>query len=698
MVATRRKSNTFIICRIMHKSDALLRIRELSELINHHNYLYYQQATPEITDYAFDLLLKELEALEKEFPDYVDSNSPTQRVGGTVTKVFDAVLHRYPMLSLENTYSEEELTDFDNRVKKNLAEPCEYIGELKIDGVSISLIYESGRMIRAITRGDGVQGDDVTANVRTIRSIPLVLKGENFPDEFEVRGEIYMTRSGFAQMNLERAEAGEQLFANPRNATAGTLKTQDSSIVAQRPLDAYFYYLLGEGFEVNTHHERLNLLKSWGFRVSDVRIRSKNIDQILHFIEEVDANREQLDFEIDGVVLKVNSIRQQEELGATTKSPRWAIAYKYKAEEAITKLLSIDYQVGRTGTVTPVANLEPVQLAGTTVKRATLHNADFIASLDVRVGDMVHVEKGGEIIPKITSVDFSVRHMDSEPTRFIENCPECGTALQRGEGEAAWYCPNEAKCPPQIKGKLVHFISRKAMDIDSLGEGKIETLYDNGLVREPADLYDLNYEALLGLEKLMPDQEGKKGKKLSFREKTVENILAGIENSKKAPFEKVLFAMGIRLVGETVAKKLARHFGSMENLMQATFDELIEVDEIGDKIAGSLLSFFEDPNNQELIQRLRDSGLKMKVEEDHTITGDLLSGKTFVVSGVFSHFSRDGIKQSIEQNGGKVSGSISSKTDFVVAGEKMGPEKLRKAESIGVKIISERDYMDMIHE
>lgn len=682
----------------MEKSDALLRIRELSELINHHNYLYYQQATPEITDYAFDLLLKELETLEKEYPEFVDPNSPTQRVGGTVTKVFDAVLHKYPMLSLDNTYSEEELTDFDQRVKKNLSEPYEYVGELKIDGVSISLIYENGRMVRAITRGDGVQGDDVTANVRTIRSIPLVLKGEDFPDEFEVRGEIYMTRSGFAQMNRERAEAGGQLFANPRNATAGTLKTQDSSIVAQRPLDAYFYFLMGEGIGSDTHNERLNLLKTWGFRVSDIRIRTHNIGQLFHFIEEVDESREQLDFEIDGVVIKVNSIRQQEELGNTTKSPRWAIAYKYKAEEAITKLLSIDYQVGRTGTVTPVANLEPVQLAGTTVKRATLHNADFIASLDVRVGDMVHVEKGGEIIPKITSVDFSVRHMDSEPTSFISNCPECGTTLQRSEGEAAWYCPNEAKCPPQIKGKLVHFISRKAMDIDSLGEGKIEMLYDNDLVREPADLYDLKYESLLGLEKIIPDDEGLKGKKISFREKTVENILAGIENSKNAPFEKVLFALGIRLVGETVAKKLARHFGSMEHLMQASLEELTAVDEIGDKIAGSLMTFFEDPNNLELINRLRDSGLKMKVEEEQILTGDTLAGKIFVVSGVFEHFSRDGIKQSIEQNGGKVSGSISSKTDFVVAGEKMGPEKLRKAESIGIKIISESDYLDLIKE
>jgi DNA ligase (NAD+) len=680
----------------MEKSDALMRIRELRDLINHHNYLYYQQATPEISDYQFDMLLKELESLEKQFPDFFDQNSPTQRVGGEITKVFQSVMHTYPMLSLENTYSEGELGDFDNRVQKILGEPYEYIGELKIDGVSISLIYEAGRLIRAVTRGDGVKGDDVTANVRTIRSIPLVLRSNDFPEAFEVRGEIYMSRSGFEKMNNDRLEAGEMAFANPRNATSGTLKTQDSAAVARRPLDAFFYFLMGEGIETPTHSERLAMLRKWGFVVSDIRARAKSMKQIFEFIDEVNKDRAHFDFDIDGVVVKVNSIRQQEKLGFTSKSPRWAIAYKYKAEEAITKLLSIDYQVGRTGTVTPVANLEPVLLSGTTVKRATLHNADFMEALDVRAGDFVHVEKGGEIIPKITAIDFSSRHTDSAPTVFVTHCPECRTPLQRNEGEAAWVCPNDKGCPPQIKGKLEHFISRKAMNIDSLGEGKIEVLYDNGLVKEPADLYYLDYAGLLGLEKIIPGEDGKPDKKLSFREKTAENILQGITNSKSAPFEKVLFALGIRHIGETVARKLARHFGSMANLMKATRDELIQVDEIGDKIAGSLKSYFEDNENIEQIRRLSEAGISMKMDEEPLSVVNILQGKTFVVSGVFMKFSRDGIKLSIEQNGGKVSSSISSKTDFVVAGEKMGPEKLRKAESLGIKIISEQEYLEMI--
>ncbi len=679
----------------MLKPDAL-RIKELTNLINHHNYLYYQQASPEIDDYQFDMLLKELESLEAKHPEFIDQNSPTQRVGGEITKVFQAVKHVYPMLSLENTYSESELTEFDNRVQKILGEPYEYIGELKIDGVSISLIYEAGRLVRAVTRGDGVQGDDVTANVRTIRSIPLVLRSNDYPESFEVRGEIYMSRSGFEKMNNDRLEAGEMAFANPRNATAGTLKTQDSAAVARRPLNAFFYFLMGEGVETQTHFERLDLLKKWGFVVSDIRTRAKSMKQIFEFIDEVNADRAQFDFEIDGVVVKVNSIQQQEKLGFTSKSPRWAIAYKYKAEEAITRLLSIDYQVGRTGTVTPVANLEPVLLSGTTVKRATLHNADFMEALDVRTGDYVHVEKGGEIIPKITAIDFSARHTDSSPTVFVTYCPECATPLQRNEGEVAWYCPNDKGCPPQIKGKLEHFISRKAMNIDSLGEGKIEVLFDKGLVNEPADLYDLNYDVLLGLEKIIPGEDGKPGKKISFREKTVENILQGIESSKNTPFEKVLFALGIRHIGETVAKKLARHFGSMDALIKAAHDELIQVDEIGDKIAGSLKSYFEDEANLQQITRLSEAGISMKMDEELSSIVDILQGKTFVVSGVFANFSREGIKQSIEINGGKVSSSISAKTDFVLAGEKMGPEKFRKAESLGIKIISEQEYLDMI--
>lgn len=680
----------------MEKSDALMRIRELVEIIRHHNYLYYQKAAPEISDYDFDFLLKELESLEKAFPEFLDPNSPTQRVGGEITKVFKAVKHRYSMLSLDNTYSEGELIDFDNRVQKILGEPYEYVAELKIDGVSISLTYKSGKLIQAVTRGDGVQGDDVTVNVRTIQSIPLILNTGNYPPEFEVRGEIYMPRAGFDRMNRARAEEGEQLFANPRNATAGTLKTQDSSIVAQRPLNAFFYNLMGDGIKSESHFDRLNLLKSWGFRVSDIRTRAKNIGQIVEFIEEVNQGRSHLEFEIDGVVIKVNSIRQQEKLGFTSKSPRWAIAYKFKAEEAVTRLLSIDYQVGRTGVVTPVANLEPVLLAGTTVKRASLHNADFMMALDVRVGDFVHVEKGGEIIPKITAVDFSVRHADSARTIFISHCPECCSPLQRADGESAWYCPNDKGCPPQIKGKLEHFISRKAMNIDSLGEGKIEVLFDKGLVLDPADLFDLTYEQLLGLEKVIQVDEGKPGKKVSFREKTVQNILDGISKSKSVPFERVLFAIGIRHVGETVAKKLARHFNSIDNLLKASYDELVSVDEIGDKIAGSILAYFADESSIRMIQRLEASGVKMKTEENVTAISRVLGGKAFVVSGVFAGFSRDGIKLSIELNGGKVSGSISSKTDFVLAGENMGPEKRRKAEDLGVKIISEEDYLQMI--
>ncbi|MDY0104652.1 MAG: NAD-dependent DNA ligase LigA [Lentimicrobium sp.] len=680
----------------MEKSEALMRIKELTNLINHHNYLYYQQASPEIDDYQFDMLLKELESLEAKHPEFIDQNSPTQRVGGEITKVFQAVKHVYPMLSLENTYSESELTEFDNRVQKILGEPYEYIGELKIDGVSISLIYEAGRLVRAVTRGDGVQGDDVTANVRTIRSIPLVLRSNNYPEIFEVRGEIYMSRSGFEKMNNDRLEAGETSFANPRNATAGTLKTQDSAAVARRPLNAFFYFLMGEGVKAQTHFERLALLRKWGFVVSDICARAKSMKQIFEFIDEVNKDRIHFDFEIDGVVVKVNSIQQQEKLGFTSKSPRWAIAYKYKAEEAITRLLSIDYQVGRTGTVTPVANLEPVLLSGTTVKRATLHNVDFMEALDVRTGDYVHVEKGGEIIPKITAVDFSARHTDSAPTVFVKYCPECATPLQRNEGEVAWYCPNEKGCPPQIKGKLEHFISRKAMNIDSLGEGKIEVLFDKGLVKEPADFYYLHYESLLGLEKVIPGEDGNPGKKISFREKTVENIRQGVDNSKNTPFEKVLFALGIRHIGETVARKLARHFGSMDKLIKAGYNELIQVDEIGDKIARSLLSYFEDTENIQQVKRLSEAGINMKIEEDTFSVVNILQGKTFVVSGVFTDFSREGIKQSIEMNGGKVSSSISAKTDFVLAGEKMGPEKLRKAESLGIKIISEQEYQNMI--
>lgn len=679
----------------MTKDEARERIDQLIAEINTHNYRYYQLANPSISDFEFDTLLRELETLEKDFPDLLSPNSPTQRVGGEITREFATVFHQYPMLSLENTYSESELRDFDSRVSRILQAPYEYVCELKIDGVSISLIYRKGMLAAAITRGDGVRGDDVTTNVKTIRSIPVRLKPGNYPDEFEVRGEIFMPRAGFDQMNRQRDEEGEMLFANPRNATAGTLKTQDSRLVARRPLDAFVYYLIGEQVAGESHFERLNMLNSWGFMVCNIKARCTGIEQVLEFIEVVGRDRSQLDFEIDGVVIKVNSIAQQEKLGFTAKSPRWAIAYKYKAEEAVTRLLSIDYQVGRTGAVTPVANLEPVFLAGTTVKRATLHNAGVMEALDIRVGDTVFIEKGGEIIPKIKAVDYAQRIAGTPETIFVKNCPECGTPLVRTEGEAAWYCPDELNCPPQIKGRLVHFISRKAMNIDSLGEGKIEMLYENGLVKSLADLYDLNYEKLIGLEKVVSGED-KKDKRISFRDKTVNNILAGLEKSKNAGFEKVLFALGIRFVGETVAKKLAFHYQNIENLKNAGLNELITVDEIGEKIAGSVVSYFSDPANLALIDRLRNSGLIFEIQQKTEAKSNSLAGKSFVVSGVFSTYSRDGIKETIELNGGKVSSSVSSKTDFLVAGENMGPEKRRKADDLGVKIISEQEFTQML--
>lgn len=679
----------------MTREEAKQRVRQLSVEINEHNYRYYQLATPSISDFEFDKLLKELESLEKVYPEFLSPNSPTQRVGGGITREFETVFHRYPMLSLENTYSAGELRDFDGRVSRLLQEPFEYVCELKIDGVSISLLYRNGILEHAITRGDGVRGDDVTTNVKTIRTIPLKLDKGNYPAEFEVRGEIFMPRAGFERMNRQREEEGDNSFANPRNATAGTLKMQDSGMVAKRPLDSYVYYLLSEDSIGNTHYERLGLLKSWGFKVNDIKTRCATIEQVLEFIEEVGRDRAQLPYDIDGVVIKVNSIVQQEKLGYTAKSPRWAIAYKFKAEEARTQLISIDYQVGRTGAVTPVANLEPVFLAGTTVKRATLHNADVMTSLDLRLGDYVFIEKGGEIIPKIKAVDYSSRSSSSNATDFIKYCPECNTQLQRSEGEAAWYCPNETSCPPQIKGRLVHFISRKAMNIDSLGEGKIEMLYDNGLVKNLADLYELSYEKLINLEKVVLVTD-KKDKKIGFREKSVANILKGIENSKSVTFEKVLFALGIRYVGETVSKKLAFHYRSIDKLKEASLDELITVDEIGEKIAGSVINYFLNPANLELIDKLRNSGLQFEIKEISELKSNQLKGQSFVVSGVFSTYTRDGIKIAIESNGGKVSSSVSSKTDFLVAGENMGPEKRRKAEELGVSIITEQDLRAMV--
>lgn len=679
----------------MNPEEAKKRIQQLSEEINHHNYLYYVEARPVLSDYDFDMLLEELIHLEKQFPELLRPDSPSQRVGGQVTREFQSVAHQYPMLSLGNTYSDEGLLEFDTRIRKLLDTGIEYVCELKFDGVSISLIYHEGVLVRAVTRGDGVRGDDVTVNVRTIRSIPLRLKGSEYPADFEVRGEIIMPRKGFEKFNEERVEEGDLPFANPRNATAGSLKMQDSAEVARRPLDNYVYYFLGNDLPFATHKESLAALRAWGFKVSEHSKVCADIQEVITFINEIGHIRNKLPYDIDGIVIKVNSIRQQELLGFTAKSPRWAISYKYKAEQAITQLLSIDYQVGRTGTVTPVANLKPVHLAGTVVKRASLHNADIIDKLDVRIGDQVFVEKGGEIIPKITAVDLSKRDLFSEPVEFIRTCPECGATLERNEGEAAWYCPNEDNCPPQIKGKLEHFISRKAMNIESLGEGKIGMLFDQGLLRNVADLYDLSYQKLFGLEKVIAGEEGKKDKKLSFKEKTVENILSGIESSRKIPFERVVYAIGIRYVGETVARKLARHYKSIEALMEASLEELTTVDEIGDKIAGSIRSYFSNPRHIDLIERLRQAGLQLKQEETANLS-DKLQGKVFVVSGVFSQFSRDQIKQLIELHGGKNAGSVSGNTSYLLAGDKMGPEKRKKAEQLGVQIISEDDFVEMI--
>jgi DNA ligase (NAD+) len=680
----------------MNSNQAAVRIRQLSDEIEAHNYRYYQLAQPGISDYEFDMLMKELQELEKEFPEHASPSSPTQRVGGDITKEFKPVLHRFSMLSLDNTYSPEELIDFDGRVKRGLGENNEYVCELKFDGVSISLRYENGLLTQAVTRGDGVYGDDVTTNVKTIHSIPLRLKPGTFPADFEVRGEIFMAAAGFRKLNEQRLEDGEMPFANPRNATAGTLKTLDSQQVARRPLDSFVYYLLGEDVGGETHYERLTLLKSWGFKVNDVRTKCKNITEALHFIEEVGKSRSQLGYDIDGVVIKVNSIRQQEKLGFTSKSPRWAIAYKFKAEEAVTELLSIDYQVGRTGAVTPVANLSPVQLAGTTVRRASLHNADIMKALDVRIGDKVYVEKGGDIIPKITSVELDARPPNTLPTEFITLCPECNTPLQRTSGEAAWYCPNTEGCPPQIKGRIEHFIARKAMYIDSLGEEKVDLLVEKGLIHNVADLYDLTYEQLLGLERNIVATEGGKGRKISLREKSVENMIQGLERSKQVPFPRVLYGLGIRFVGETVAKKLASHFKSIDALLIAKEADLLLVDEIGEKIAASVKSWFADEKNLKIIDRLRAKGLQLNEAEGALPKGSLLEGKTFVVSGTFEHFDRKELISSIEQNGGKSTSSVSSKTDYLLAGEKSGPEKMRKASELNIKVISEQEYLAMI--
>jgi DNA ligase (NAD+) len=676
------------------------RIEELSKQLEEHNYNYYVLSNPTISDFEFDKMLEELIRLETEYPQYLRSDSPSQRVGGQVTKEFKSVKHKYPMLSLSNTYNETDVRDFDDRIRKAGLTDHEYVCELKYDGVSISLTYTKGELRQAVTRGDGEKGDDITTNVKTIKSIPLKLRGKGFPEEFEIRGEIFMPKKEFLRINEEmrkqlieegydEEEIFERQLKNPRNATSGTLKQQDSKAVAARNLDCYLYSLLGDQLPFASHYENLIEAKTWGFKVSPDMEKVSSVEDVLKYLEKWDKKRHHLEVETDGVVIKVNSNEHQKFLGFTAKSPRWAIAYKFKAQQVSTVLESISYQVGRTGAITPVANLKPVLLAGTTVKRASLHNADIIEKLDVRVGDTVFVEKGGEIIPKIIAVDLTKRKAEdlfgnrSEPTKYITHCPECGEKLIRSEGEASHYCPNEAGCPPQVKGRIEHYVGRRAMNIDSLGGETIAQLFAAGLIHNIADLYELKKEDLLKLERMA--------------EKSASNLLAGIEASKKVPFERVLFAVGIRHIGETTAKKLAHYFKSIDALSKANVQELLEVGDIGERIATTIVEFFANEKNAEIIRRLKEHGVQMELsEEQMSSASDKLKDKSFVVSGVFSKFSRDEIKKVIEQHGGKNVGSISGKTSYVLAGENMGPEKLKKAEKLGVPVISEDDFIKMI--
>jgi DNA ligase (NAD+) len=679
----------------MNKETAKKNIDKLVEELQQHNYNYYVLSNSTISDFEFDNLLKDLELLEKNFPDLIRKDSPTLRVGGAPTKDFQTVVHKYPMLSLANTYSEEEINDFDVRTRKIVGDDVEYVCELKYDGLSIGLTYQNGILKQAVTRGDGVSGDDVTNNIRTIKSIPLKLK-KHSTEDFEIRGEIFIPLDGFAEMNKTREDIGEQPFANPRNAASGTVKMQDPTEVAKRPLDCYLYYIPGNQLKLNTHYESLQEAVKMGFKVSRNVAVCKNTKEIFEFINDWDKGRKQLNFEIDGIVIKVNSYAQQKQLGFTAKNPRWAIAYKFKAEKAETILNSISYQVGRTGAVTPVANLKPVQLAGTVVKRASLHNSDIMKSLDIRIGDYVYVEKGGEIIPKIVGINKSKRTKNIHPVDFIKNCPECGTELTKNENEAAHYCPNEDHCPPQIKGKLEHFISRKAMNIDSLGEGKIEMLYESGLLNNISDFYKIRYEDIIGLEKIIPGKDGKKESKISFKEKTASNIINGINESKKIPFARVIFALGIRYVGETVAKKLATSFKTIDNISSASYEELVEVDEIGERIANSVIAWFSKDEHKQIISELKNVGLNHEIDVSSENISNILDGKTFVVSGVFENHSRDELKALVENNGGKNTSSISSKTGYVIAGENMGPAKKAKAEKFGIPILSESDFIELI--
>ena len=663
--------------------DEKQRIEQLRQELHEHNYRYYVLNQPAIGDQEFDFMMHELQDLEARHPEMSDPNSPTQRVGSDLQTGFRQVAHRYPMLSLANTYNEQDVRDWYESVRKGLAgEDFEVCCEMKYDGLSISLTYVDGHLTQAVTRGDGVQGDDVTQNVKTIRTIPLILPGKGYPKEFEIRGEILMPWASFERLNAEREAAEEPLFANPRNAASGTLKSLDSRVVAQRSLDAYLYYLLGEELPADGHFENLEEARSWGFKISEGMRKVKTVEEIIDFINYWDTERKNLPVATDGIVLKVNSLRQQRSLGYTAKSPRWAIAYKFKAERECTRLLEVTYQVGRTGAVTPVANMEPVQLAGTTVKRATLNNEDFIRSFDLHIGDMVYVEKGGEIIPKIVGVNIDERPIISQPVQFIKRCPECGTPLVRYEGEAAWYCPNDAGCPPQIKGRIEHFIARKAMNIDSLGPETVNEYYQRRIIHNIADLYDIEVQQING--------DGS-------RTKSAQRIVNGIQKSKEVPFERVVFALGIRFVGETSARLLARHFKTMDALMNAGLEELQEVEGIGEVMAKSIITYFHNPENQTIIERLRGYGLQMALSEDQTTAAsDKLAGQSIVISGVFAHHSRDEYKLIIEQNGGKNVGSISGKTSFILAGENMGPSKLEKAQKLGVKIVSEDEFLEML--
>ncbi|RHR52598.1 NAD-dependent DNA ligase LigA [Parabacteroides sp. AF17-28] len=665
--------------------EAKDKIKALREALEQHNYNYYVLSAPTISDREFDEMMKELQTLEEAHPEYADPHSPTQRVGSDLSKEFEQVVHKYPMLSLGNTYSEEEVKDFYERIARDLNEPFEIVAELKYDGTSISLIYENGRLLRAVTRGDGTRGDDVTANVKTIRSIPLKLMGDGYPSVFEIRGEILLPWAEFDRLNKEREEQEEPLFANPRNAASGTLKQQNPTVVASRKLDAYFYYLLGEELPAETHYDNLEAARSWGFKIPDVIRKCNSLQDIYDYIANWDTERKNLPVATDGIVLKVNSLRQQKNLGFTAKSPRWAIAYKFQAERAVTRLNSVSFQVGRTGAVTPVANLEPVLLAGTTVKRASLHNADIIEGLDLHLGDMVYVEKGGEIIPKIVGVDVEARSLlIGDKVRFIRSCPECGTPLVRPEGEAGHYCPNESGCPPQIKGRIEHFVTRRAMNIN-MGPETVEDLYEAGYVKNAADLYTLEIADLLRLER--------------WAEKSASNLIASLEESKQVSFERVLYGLGIRYVGETVAKRLVSAFHSMEQLEQASLEELTAVDEIGGRIAQSVIDYFADERNRVLVNRLKEYGLQMSVAEEVLANrSEKLKGLVIVISGTFSKHSRDEYKAMIEQHGGKNSGSVSGKTDYILAGENMGPAKLEKAAKLGVKIINEDEFLNMIAE